>query len=52
MGKRPATSATLCAEIISTPTQGGHYLVDVLAGLLLAIVTIQILNFAKRERDG
>jgi len=30
--------------ILSTPTQGGHYLVDVIAGLLLSVLTIHTLN--------
>jgi membrane-associated phospholipid phosphatase len=32
--------------ILSTPTEGGHYFVDVAAGLLLAFVTIQIFKLA------
>jgi membrane-associated phospholipid phosphatase len=31
--------------IISTPTQGGHYLADVVGGLILALVTIKALKF-------
>jgi len=31
------------AMVISTPTQGGHYLVDVFGGLILAFATVQIL---------
>jgi hypothetical protein len=34
------------AMVISTPTQGGHYLADVFGGLILAWVTIQVLKFA------
>ena len=30
--------------ILSTPTQGGHYLADVIAGLLLSALTVQTLN--------
>jgi membrane-associated phospholipid phosphatase len=36
--------------ILSTPTQGGHYLADVIAGLLLSALTIQILNAINRTR--
>jgi hypothetical protein len=36
--------------IISTPTQGGHYLADVFGGMLLAIITIRILGFAVGRR--
>jgi PAP2 superfamily len=36
--------------IISTPTQGGHYLADVFGGLILALVTIQTLKFALGRR--
>jgi membrane-associated phospholipid phosphatase len=35
--------------ILATPTQGGHYLVDVLAGLILAFLSIKIFEIA-RER--
>lgn len=30
--------------ILSTPTQGGHYLADVIAGLVLSVLTVQTLN--------
>jgi membrane-associated phospholipid phosphatase len=36
--------------ILSTPTQGGHYLADVIAGLLLSALTIHTLN-AIRHRE-
>ncbi|WP_187634054.1 MULTISPECIES: phosphatase PAP2 family protein [Paraburkholderia] len=36
--------------VISTPTQGGHYLVDVFGGLTLALVTIYILKLALTAR--
>jgi hypothetical protein len=36
--------------VISTPTQGGHYLGDVFGGLILALVTIQTLKFALGRR--
>ena len=36
--------------ILSTPTQGGHYLADVVAGLLLSALTIQTLNAIIRTR--
>jgi hypothetical protein len=36
--------------IVSTPTQGGHYLVDVIAGLLLSALTIQSLRVVNRQR--
>ena len=36
--------------ILSTPTQGGHYLADVIAGLLLSALTIQTLNAIIRRR--
>jgi hypothetical protein len=34
--------------ILSTPTQGGHYLVDVLAGLLLSALTISTFRGSSR----
>lgn len=36
--------------ILSTPTQGGHYLADVIAGLVLSALTIQTLNAIIRPR--
>jgi membrane-associated phospholipid phosphatase len=36
--------------IVSTPTQGGHYLADVIAGLILSAMTIQSLIMASRQR--
>ncbi|MGQ7938466.1 phosphatase PAP2 family protein [Paraburkholderia sp. D1E] len=36
--------------IVSTPTQGGHYLFDVIAGLLLSVLIIQALRVANRQR--
>ena len=36
--------------ILSTPTQGGHYLADVIAGMLLSALTIQTLNAIIRTR--
>lgn len=36
--------------IVSTPTQGGHYLVDVLAGLLVAFAAIFALRYAADAR--
>ncbi|MFX1802761.1 phosphatase PAP2 family protein [Paraburkholderia sp. A1RO-5] len=36
--------------IVSTPTQGGHYLVDVIAGLVLSVLTIQSVRVATRRR--
>lgn len=36
--------------VVSTPTQGGHYLADVFGGLMLALVTIQMLKFALGRR--
>ncbi|EIP87390.1 PAP2 family protein [Burkholderia humptydooensis MSMB43] len=36
--------------IASTPTQGGHYLVDVLAGLLVALAAIAALRYAADAR--
>lgn len=36
--------------VLSTPTQGGHYLADVVAGLLLSALTIQTLNAIIRTR--
>jgi hypothetical protein len=36
--------------IVSTPTQGGHYLADVIAGLILSAMTIQSLRVASRQR--
>ncbi|WP_168788359.1 phosphatase PAP2 family protein [Paraburkholderia aromaticivorans] len=38
--------------IISTPTQGGHYLADVVGGLLLAALTIQMLRTGYRRRTA
>ena len=35
--------------ILSTPTQGGHYLVDVITGLLLSALTILTLNAFSRR---
>jgi membrane-associated phospholipid phosphatase len=35
--------------IASTPTSGGHYLVDVLAGLALVPVAIAIIRWRQRE---
>ncbi len=37
------------AMILSTPTQGGHYLADVAGGLILAVLTIQLLKVAVRQ---
>jgi membrane-associated phospholipid phosphatase len=36
--------------ILSTPTQGGHYLADVIAGLLLSVLTVQTLNGITHRR--
>jgi membrane-associated phospholipid phosphatase len=38
------------AMIVSTPTQGGHYLADVIAGLFLSALTIFSLKMANRQR--
>ncbi|AIV49429.1 PAP2 superfamily protein [Burkholderia pseudomallei TSV 25] len=38
--------------IASTPTQGGHYFVDVLAGLLVACAAIAALRYAADARAG
>ena len=38
--------------LISTPTQGGHYLVDVFGGLIVACSTIHIIRIATRSRIG
>ncbi|WP_429284235.1 phosphatase PAP2 family protein [Paraburkholderia sp. GAS41] len=40
------------AMIISTPTQGGHYLADVFGGVVLAALTIQILQMFYRRRTA
>ena len=38
--------------ILSNPTQGGHYLVDVITGLLLSALTILTLNaFSRRQTN-
>jgi membrane-associated phospholipid phosphatase len=37
--------------IASTPTHGGHYLVDVVAGAVLAVVTIMLVK-RLRLRDS
>jgi membrane-associated phospholipid phosphatase len=44
-----ALNATM---IVSTPTQGGHYLADVMAGLLLSALTIQSIRVANRQRTA
>lgn len=36
--------------VLATPTQGGHYLIDVLCGLAVAAVTIVVLR--RRSREG
>lgn len=36
--------------IISTPTEGGHYLIDTLAGILLGIITILLSRHLMRPR--
>ncbi|MER9326521.1 phosphatase PAP2 family protein [Mesorhizobium sp. M0488] len=38
--------------ILATPPQGGHYLVDVLAGLAIAIVAIQSVRWIARGRGA
>lgn len=42
------------AMIVSTPTQGGHYLADVVGGVVLAAVTIRIskARFYRRRTDN
>lgn len=35
--------------LLSTPTQGGHYLSDVLVGLILAVCTIKLVAFLNRR---
>jgi membrane-associated phospholipid phosphatase len=40
------------AMIISTPTQGGHYLVDVVAGLITSALSILILEFLTEHYSG
>jgi PAP2 superfamily protein len=37
--------------ILSTPTQGGHYLADVIAGLLLFVLTLFTYNAMVRQRS-
>ena len=54
----PIIAALDVAMVISTPTQGGHYLVDVFGGLILAFATVQILarmpgtRTVERTRSG
>jgi PAP2 superfamily len=38
------------AMIASTPTQGGHYLADVIGGLLFALALIGVARFSRRRR--
>jgi hypothetical protein len=45
----PFTVLLNVAMIVSTPTQGAHYLADVFGGLLLACVTIRV--FAAADRN-
>lgn len=48
----PSSILVNLTMIISTPTQGAHYLADVLGGLVLALVTIAVLKPALGTQAG
>ena len=46
----PVFAVLNATMVVSTPTQGGHYLVDVFGGLILAYLIIRILTLRRGMR--